>query len=282
MTTTFFWSSALAYRLSGRQWPLGLCNLAKTSCWTSPVASALSSLASCERFKPKPEEFVQFSIRNTTGNVQTAKAVELVRSGAIGRVISTVGLGPHRLGHNPRPDWFWDTGRSGSILTDIASHQFEQFLSLTGATEARILHSVENNFDHPDSPKFLDYGHAVVAGGGATGYVRVDWFTPDGSPVWGDGRLFIVGTEGSMELRKYMDIEGRKRGNHLFLTDKAGTHYIDCSDTELTYGVRLRNDVRNRTETAMTQTHCFLATELALEAHKKAESIAGVRPDPKQ
>jgi len=209
----------------------------------------------------------------------TVRAVGLIRAGAIGRVVSTVGLGPHRLGNTTRPDWFWDPACSGSILTDIASHQFEQFLSLTGATRARILHSVETNFDHPDAPDFLDYGHAVVAAERATGFIRVDWFTPDGSPAWGDGRLFVVGTEGTIELRKYMDIEGRPDGDHLFLTNKSGTRYINASDTELTFGARLRDDVLNRTETAMPQSHCFHAMELALEAHAMAERIGGTRPE---
>ena len=208
----------------------------------------------------------------------TEAALELVRKGAIGRVIQTTGLGPHRIGNYPRPDWFWDPARAGSILTDIASHQFEQFLSFTGATDASILHSVESNFDNPGHPGFLDYGHAVVAGGGATGFVRVDWFTPKGAPVWGDGRLFIVGTEGTMELRKYMDIEGRDGGDHLFLTDAKGTRHIDCSSYELPYGPNLRDDVLNRTATAMNQEHCFLAMQLALEAHEKAVRIGGERP----
>lgn len=209
----------------------------------------------------------------------TVAAVELVRQGTIGQVISTTGLGPHRIGKpESRPDWFWDPARNGSILTDIASHQFEQFLSLTGATSARILHSVETNFDNPQAPDFFDYGHAVVASDTATGFVRVDWFTPTGSPVWGDGRLFIVGTEGTIELRKYMDIEGRADGDHLFLTDAKGTRHIDCRATPLTYGHRLRDDVLDRTDTAMTQTHCFLAMQLALDAHAAAMPIGGSRP----
>jgi predicted dehydrogenase len=208
----------------------------------------------------------------------TVRAMQLVREGVIGQVFHTIGLGPHRIGNFPRPDWFWDPARNGSILTDIAAHQFEQFLSFTGSTSAKILHSVEENFDNPDHPDFRDYGHAVVASETATGFVRVDWFTPDGAPVWGDGRLFLTGTEGTIELRKYMDVEGRKGGDHLFLTDKKGTRHIDCSDTDLPYGAHLRDDVRNRTETAMKQAHCFHAMELALEAHGLAHRRDGVRP----
>ncbi|MSU89317.1 gfo/Idh/MocA family oxidoreductase [Rhodobacteraceae bacterium 2CG4] len=208
----------------------------------------------------------------------TVRAMDLVRQGAIGRVFHTVGLGPHRIGLSPRPDWFWDPARNGSVLTDIAAHQFEQFLAFTGATEARILNSVEENFDNPGHPEFRDYGHAVVASDHATGYVRVDWFTPQGAPTWGDGRMFLMGTDGTIELRKYMDIEGRPGGDHLFLTDGSGTRYIDCADTELPYGARLRDDVRNRTETAMRQAHGFLAMDLALQAHEQAIRLGGQRP----
>jgi hypothetical protein len=55
----------------------------------------------------------------------------------------------------------------------------------------------------------------MVLGDRGTGYIRVDWYSPDGLGTWGDGRLFILGTEGYIELRKYIDIAGRKGGNHL-------------------------------------------------------------------
>lgn len=209
----------------------------------------------------------------------TVKAVEMVRAGAIGRVIQTVGLGPHRKGNYRRPDWFWDPARNGSILIDVASHQFEQFLSITGSHEARIVSSVEENFGTPERPGFFDYGHAIVASAHATGFIRVDWFTPDGSPAWGDGRLFILGTEGNIELRKYMDTEGRPGGDHLFLTDGKGTRHIDCSQVPLNYGARLRDDVLERTATAMPQDHCFRAVELAITAHEMSARLPGARPE---
>lgn len=206
----------------------------------------------------------------------TVQAEALVKAGAIGTVIQTVGLGPHRKGNGgTRPDWFWDPARNGSILTDIASHQFEQFLALTGSTSARILNAVEDNVDTPDHPGFFDYGHATIASDHATGFIRVDWLTTEGSPAWGDGRLFILGTHGNIELRKYMDTEGRPGGDHLFLTDVRGTRYIDCSATPLTYGARLRDDVVNRTATAMPQDHCFRAVDLAIAAHEMATRLAG-------
>jgi len=205
-------------------------------------------------------------------NRATVKAGELVKAGAIGKVVQTVGLGPHRINPPARPDWFWDPARYGGILCDIGSHQFDQFLFFTGSTEGQIVGAQVRNVNHPDHPKFQDFGDAMVRGNGGTGYIRLDWFTPAGLPTWGDGRLTILGTEGFIELRKNVDIAGREGGNHLFITDGKGVRYIDCKDVPLPYGKQLVDDVLNRTETAMPQAHCFLATELALHAQKKAQT----------
>ena len=87
-----------------------------------------------------------------------------------------------------------------------------------------------------------------------------------------------VGTEGTIELRKYIDIAGRPGGDHLFIVDRKGTRHVECAGTRIVYGEQLRDDVLNRTETAMKQSHCFYATELALTAQAKAVRIAGKRP----
>ncbi|MEM9443133.1 MAG: gfo/Idh/MocA family oxidoreductase, partial [Pseudomonadota bacterium] len=169
--------------------------------------------------------------------------------------------------------------RYGGILADIGAHQVEQFLFFTDSSEAEVVHSQVGNFANPKTPELEDFGDMVLRSPDATGYVRLDWFTPDGLGVWGDGRHTILGTEGYIELRKYIDIGGRPGANHLFLVDKEGARYIDCSSTTLPYGPALRDDVLNRTETAMGQQHCFLATELALTAEANATWIAGERPE---
>ena len=114
----------------------------------------------------------------------------------------------------------------------------------------------------------------MLRGDGGTGYIRVDWFTPDGLNTWGDGRLTILGTEGFIEIRKNTNLGGeRPGGNHLFLVNNKETRYFDCSKEPLAYGEQLVHDILNRTETAMTQAHCFLATELALKAQKQARKL---------
>ena len=243
-----------------------------------PGATSLDQLALLREIQAETGRIFSICYSEHFRQKSTVEAGNLVQAGAIGKVIQTIGIGPHQLGHNPRPDWFFQRARYGGILGDIGSHQVEQFLFFTGATEAEIVHSQVGNFANPETPELEDFGDMVLRSPEATGYIRLDWFTPDGLGVWGDGRYTILGTDGYIELRKYVDIEGRAGANHLFLADQSGTRYLHCTGTELPYGPALRDDVLDRTETAMGQAHCFLATELALTAQAKASWIAGKRP----
>lgn len=236
-----------------------------------PGIITLDQLAEVRKVQKETKRIYSIMYSERLENKATVKAGELVKAGAIGNVIQTIGLGPHRMNIKSRPDWFFDKAKFGGIICDIASHQFDQFLFFTNSTQAEVLSSQVGNVHYPQYPKFEDFGDAQLRGNGGAGYIRVDWFTPDGLNTWGDGRLTILGTEGFMELRKYTDIGGRDGGNHLFLVDGKETKYIDCKDVELPYGTQLVNDIVNRTETAMTQDHCFLATELALKAQKNAK-----------
>ena len=201
----------------------------------------------------------------------TVEAGNLIQAGAIGEVVNTVGLGPHAIRNNQRPDWFFDRGRYGGVLCDIASHQFEQFLFFSGAMDGEVVSASVANRAHPDRPGLQDIGDAHVRTRGTTGYIRVDWFTPEGLPTWGDGRLSIIGTEGYIELRKYIDIAGRPGTDHLFLVNRDGPRHIDCSTVERPFGRQFLNDVRNRTEIAMPQQRCYNAMKMALTAQQMAE-----------
>ncbi len=198
-------------------------------------------------------------------------AGELVRQGAIGRVVQTVNLAPHRVNAPSRPAWFFDKSRYGGILTDIGSHQADQFLFYTNSTKAKVLAAQAGNVAYPQYPKFEDFGDMTVAGNGGTGYIRVDWYTPDGLPTWGDGRLFILGTEGYIELRKYVNVATEmKGGNHLYVVDRSRARYIDCNNVELPFGPQFVADIVNRTEIAQDQAQALLAAELVLTAQKNA------------
>ncbi|MEJ1157572.1 Gfo/Idh/MocA family protein [Prosthecomicrobium sp. N25] len=236
-----------------------------------PGITSLEKLAEVRKVQAETGRIFSILYSEHFEQRSTVKAGELVQAGAIGKVIHTTGLGPHRIRKPQRPAWFFERARYGGILADIGSHQCEQFLFFTNATSARVLSATVANRGNPDKPELQDFGDMHLATDDATGYVRVDWFTPHGLPVWGDGRLIVIGTEGMIELRKYIDVAGRPGPNHLFLTDAKGVTHIDCNDMELPYGRQLLADIRDRTETAMTQAHCFAAMELALTAQAKAE-----------
>lgn len=236
-----------------------------------PGVTTLEQLAAVRKVQQETGRIFSICYSEHFENRATVKAGELIAAGAIGDVIHMTGLGPHRLRKAARPAWFFERARYGGVLTDIASHQFEQFLFFTGATSAEILSATVANRANPDTPGLQDYGDAHIVTDRAAAYIRVDWFTPDGLATWGDGRVFVVGTNGFIELRKYIDVNRVDTGNHLYLTDGKGTTYIDCSDVDLPYGKALVADIRDRTETAIPQTRTYLAMELALKAQALAE-----------
>ena len=255
--------------------PLGIrvMNHGKDFMSDKPGIITLDQLAEVRKVQKATKRIYSIMYSERFENRATVKAGELVKSGAIGQVIQTIGMGPHRMNLSTRPEWFFDKGKYGGIITDIASHQFDQFLFFTNSTEGEVLAAQVGNVHYPQYPLFEDFGDAMVRGNGGTGYIRVDWFTPNGLASWGDGRLTILGTDGYIELRKNVDIAGHPNGNHLFIVDNKETKYMDCTNEPLPYGGQLVNDIVNRTETAMTQAHCFLATELALKAQKNAKKL---------
>jgi len=200
-------------------------------------------------------------------------AGELVRQGAVGRVLQVLLLAPHRLSKASRPAWFFDKAKYGGIITDIGSHQFEQFLAFTGAKAAKVNFARVDNFGNLDKPGFEDFGEAsLTTDSGASCYCRLDWFTPAGSHAWGDGRLFIIGTEGMLEVRKYMEIDQPGKQDQIYLVDQKGERVIDCrGKIGFPFFGQFILDVLNRTEKAMTQEHAFLTAELSMQAQKLAD-----------
>ncbi|MDA8866795.1 Gfo/Idh/MocA family oxidoreductase [Candidatus Pelagibacter sp.] len=199
------------------------------------------------------------------------KAEQLVAEGKIGKVKQTMGTGPHRQGNYERPNWFYERESYGGIITDIGSHQIHQFLVFTNSNEAKINHALVENTTRKDKPGFQDFGEINLTGNGGHGYIRLDWFTPDALPTWGDGRLFILGDKGFIEIRKYTDLAKSDSGNHLYYANNEEVKHLDCRDVKLPYFGNLINDVLNRTETACSQELTYLTMEIAIKAQEIAE-----------
>ncbi len=238
-----------------------------------PGCTTLGQLAELRRVQARTKRIYAVLVERHEHRA-TTRVGELVKAGAIGDVIQTIGLGPHRMNPQSRPPWFFKREQYGGILCDLASHHVDQFLFFTGSTRADIVASQVANFRHPQYAELEDFGDVMMRGSGGTGYVRVDWFTPGGLGVFGDGRLTILGTDGYIEVRKSLDIAGRPGGSHLFLVDHKAARHVDTSDVPLRYGERLVDDVVSRTETANPQAQTFLAMEVALKAQGQARRIA--------
>lgn len=203
------------------------------------------------------------------------KAGELIREGAIGRVVQVMGMGPHRINAPTRPDWFFDPERYGGILCDIGSHQIEQFLSFTGAKSATVTRTQVANYRFKKYRGFQDFGDmSLLADNGAVGYFRLDWFTPDALEVWGDGRTFVLGTDGYIELRKYTDVGGTREPDNLFLVTNDRNERMNLrGKVGFPFFGELILDCLARSEKAMTQEHVFTASELAIQAQTAATVI---------
>ncbi|MCL2595325.1 MAG: Gfo/Idh/MocA family oxidoreductase [Promicromonosporaceae bacterium] len=210
-------------------------------------------------------------------HVETAVfASQLIEAGAIGKVVQVIGTGPHRLMPHIRPDWFFVKEKYGGILCDIGSHQIEQILHYTGAADGEVVRSQIANYNNPDHPELDDFGDAMlVMDNGATGYFRCDWFTPDGLQTWGDGRSIILGTEGFIEQRKYMQLGSPSADpGHLYLANgEEETHFETYGKVGYPYFGDLVLDCLNRTENAMTQEHAFKAAELSVKAQLQAVDL---------
>ena len=198
----------------------------------------------------------------------------LVEQGAIGRVLQVIGLGPHRLSAASRPDWFFEKSRYGGILCDLASHQVEQFLTYSQATDATVTTARVANLAHPEFPELEDFGeYQLLTSSGASGYCRVDWFTPKGLRTWGDGRTLILGDKGYIECRKYLDLANPEyKQNLVLLANDSGEFSQDVTgQVGYPFFRAFILDCLNRTEAAMTQAHTFKAAELSLKAQRIAD-----------
>lgn len=198
---------------------------------------------------------------------------QLLAEGRIGRLLHVLSVGPHRLNAHMRPDWFWTPAEYGGILGDIGTHQIDQFLHFTGATDAEITRAAVGNLSTPERPDFQDFGEMNLRANDVQGYVRLDWFTPDAAPNWGDGRLTLLGDQGYIEVRKYMDIGGAPGTDHVFLVNGTECARLDATRAGTPYFERLRDDIENRTQTAVAQKHTTTVMRLALEAQQRAERI---------
>jgi predicted dehydrogenase len=273
----------LSSQIANERAPLGVraMKLGKDFLSDKPGATTLEQVAEVRKTIAETKRTYAIMYSELLEVKAAVYAGELIRQGAIGKVIQTINIAPHQIvqnggtagGGSGRPEWFWNPEQCGGILCDIGSHQVEQFLYYTGSKQAEIVASQVANVRHPERPRFQDFGDMMLRGDRGFGYVRLDWFTPNGLGTWGDGRLFILGTDGYIEIRKYADVAVKHQGNNLFIVDGKQARYIDCNNMPLPFGPQFVADIVNRTHVAQDQTECLLAAELVVRAQRNAKIV---------
>ncbi|AJY75158.1 Gfo/Idh/MocA family protein [Paenibacillus beijingensis] len=124
-----------------------------------------------------------------------------IKQGVLGDIV-TIGMRkPHRLDAAKRPAWFFSKRQSGGILIDLLVHDFDLLRWLTGK-EIDTAEGVVGKTILPEHPSFYNtVSLQVVMQEGVVAQLYADWHTPQKSWTWGDGRIFVTGTEGFAELR---------------------------------------------------------------------------------
>lgn len=204
---------------------------------------------------------------------ESLAAKNLIDSGKLGKVFHYSGFAPHRLNADSRPWWFFDAKVNGDVLIDLGCHLFEQFLWFTGSKTAHVEKSILRNVCHAQYDGFFDFGESLIVGdSGATGYIMVDWFTPDGLSSWGDCRAFISGTSGSLEVRKYLDIASGPNGI-LLLCDNEKEQKISVKDSiGFPFFGRLIQACLGVRPFDFDTSWCVNAMKLAIEASESART----------
>jgi predicted dehydrogenase len=239
-----------------------------------PAVTTLDELEAVERAVKVSGKLVFVYFGERLGNPLCVKARQLLSEGRIGRPVNFIGLGPHKLSIEHRPPWMFDPRLYGGILNDIAVHQVELFCWLTRQKIVGFRSRV-GNFATPQYPAFEDFGDVSFEGdGGTAGYARVDWLSPDALPTWGDIRQFLVGTEGTMEIRSTINLGSQDPKPVLLLTTRSGApEQIGVSDVDTAWAPQLVADIRDGVNRLTPHEETFAALRTVLLMQQRAERI---------
>lgn len=205
------------------------------------------------------------------------RAKQLIEEGAIGEVVHVMGLGPHRLNPASRPAWFLDPAQHGGTLNDIASHQVEWFVWITGQ-RIKSFSSRVGHFNNNSPATFEDFADATITGeNGVTGYIRVDWLTPDKSPIWGDIRGLIVGTKGTIEIRRTINLAAKddadRTGLMLMTTNDIPPHRVDCRNILIEWPTQIANSLKQNRNLLLDHDTLLHVMEMSVKMQQQATRV---------
>jgi predicted dehydrogenase len=235
-----------------------------------PLCTSLEQLDRLETAYAQADSHLSVALEKRFYPV-TLAAERVLADGELGEVAVVTASAPHKLTRARRPAWMFDRSRYGGILNDLAVHDLDLFLHVTGALGGQVT-AFTGNKANPDRPDFDDYGLAVLrTDDGTLGSFEVTWLSPEAADYHGDYRLRLTGTEGTADLRWREGV----------LT--VATHHRPPREVELPAGLRPAQNFFDAlvggTEPAVTAAASFAATRLALLAERSATFDAPQRWD---
>ncbi|MFD2671393.1 Gfo/Idh/MocA family protein [Marinicrinis sediminis] len=124
-----------------------------------------------------------------------------IAEGRYGTIVHISMRKPHMLRPEDRPDWHFSKEQSGGIINDLFVHDIDLLRWLL-ADEICEMQAFRSKRILPEYPDFYDAaGLQIKMQGGGTAQLYADWHTPESCWTYGDGRIFVTGTEGTAELR---------------------------------------------------------------------------------
>ena len=145
-----------------------------------PVCTSLDELSEISRLtREKNLKLGCLLDLRDSGAFITAR--RLILAGAIGEVLAIVFTAQHPLLLATRPKWYFESGKHGGTINDIAIHAIDLIPWVTGETIAESISARTWNARLPQYPHFHDGGQLMLklaSGAGILG--DVSYFTPDG------------------------------------------------------------------------------------------------------
>jgi predicted dehydrogenase len=195
----------------------------------------------------------------------TAKA--LIERGEIGEIRQIAFQGQHPLLYNERARWYFEKGKHGGVINDIAIHGIDMIRYLCGLSPKKVLAAKEWNAYAEDAPHFLDSGVFMCeTEGGAVVTADVSYASPNGMRysmptywefrIWGRGGMLTFG-------KNLQEIT-------LYRADAAQGEKIEPQPIEKTMLRDFLDCIEKKGETILSTKEALEATDITLKIRKHA------------
>ncbi|MBQ7109415.1 MAG: Gfo/Idh/MocA family oxidoreductase [Clostridia bacterium] len=158
---------------------------------------------------------------------QIPKVCELISSGEIGEIINASFTGQHCLDYGNRPGWYFEEGKHGGTINDIAIHGVDIVRFITGKNLTKVNFAKTWNAFAKEEPEFKDCGQFMAEMENMSLMADVSYAAPKFRgimPTYWD--FYFWGTKGMIKFNL------KSSTIHIFKTDE---EIIECAPSKTQY-----------------------------------------------